>query len=267
MIGETKLNNNFTKFQAILIRIVESSPFQNFIIAAILINTLILALETNQSIAKNYTGHFLISHIIFSIIFLLEILTKLIAWRGKFFKDGWNIFDLIIVCVTTLPGSQEITALRSLRILRLLKLTSALPSLRKVIETIFKAIPGVFSILIVFLIIYLISAIMATLMFQKASPEYFGSIMDSSFTLFQVMTLESWASGVARPIIEVVPYAKIFFVIFIIITNFILINFFVAIFIEATNSSSHSQDERILSIEKKLDMLIKIQEHNNKRDK
>ena len=88
MIGETKLNNNFTKFKTALVRLVESSPFQNFIITAILVNTFILALETNQSITKNYTDHFLISHIIFSIIFLLEILTKLIAWRSKFFKDG-----------------------------------------------------------------------------------------------------------------------------------------------------------------------------------
>jgi len=246
---------------------LEHKLFDRFIISAIIINTIALALETNTTLSHNFEKEFFIVNLLFSGIFFTEITVKLSVYRKKFFKDGWNNFDLIVVIATTIPGAQSITALRSLRVLRLLRLTSQFGSLRKVVEQILRAIPGVFSTIILFLLVYVIGAIMSTLMFQDISPEYFGSLSKSTFSLFQIMTLEAWSSNIARPLIELSPFASPFFVLFIIATNFILINFFVAVFIDATNSiSTNEQNHKIYSLEKKLDILISMQEQNNKTE-
>ncbi|MGC6476412.1 MAG: ion transporter [Parvibaculales bacterium] len=237
-------------------KITNHSLFQNLIILTIIANTVMLAFETNTIWASSYQSVFQIFNIVFSAIFIIEIILKIIALRKDFYKDGWNIFDFLIVATTILPVSEGFTAMRALRVLRLLKLTSAFPSLRRVVESIFRAIPGVSSILIIFILIYIVASIMATLMFQHISPKYFGDLLSTSFSLFQVMTLESWASNIVRPIIDNHAFASVFFILFIVITNFVLINFFVAVFIEATSSETNSQKEQIEILEKKIDLLI-----------
>jgi voltage-gated sodium channel len=243
-----------TKFS---IRITEHRVFQNLIVAAILLNTTALALETDQNLAAQFKSLFVQANIFFSVVFVTEIILKMVAQRGNFFRDGWNIFDFIIVSFTVLPIAGNLSAMRALRVIRLLRLTSAFPSLRRTVETIFRAIPGVSSILIIFVLIYIVASIMGTLMFQDILPEYFGNLVKTAFSLFQIMTLEAWASDIVRPIIEQVPWSSTFFVIFIIATNFILINFFVAVFIEATNSSDNDHSNDLVRLEKKIDLLAK----------
>jgi len=243
-----------TKFS---IWITEHRVFQNLIVTAILLNTTALALETDQNLATQFNSLFAQANIFFSVVFVTEIILKMVAQRRNFFRDGWNIFDFIIVSCTVLPIAGNLSAMRALRVIRLLRLTSAFPSLRRTVETIFRAIPGVSSILIIFVLIYIVASIMGTLMFQDILPEYFGNLIKTAFSLFQIMTLEARASDIVRPIIEQVPWASTFFVIFIIATNFILINFFVAVFIEATNSSNNDQADNLVRLEEKIDLLAK----------
>lgn len=236
-------------------RVVEKKYFNNIVILAISLNTAMLALETNRSFAKEYRQLFDFFGLAFSLVFVVEITLKLFAYRKSFFKDGWNIFDFFIVSITILPVSEATSAMRAFRVLRLLRLTSSFPALRQVVESIFRAIPGVSAIIVIFVLVYVCASIMATLLYQDISPTYFGDMATTSFTLFQIMTLESWASNIVRPVLNSSPFASLFFILFIIVTNFILINFFVAVFIQATNANNDIQAAKLDSLEKKIDEL------------
>lgn len=242
-------------WKQVAINVVEARAFQALIIIAIVLNTLLLAFETDKQLARDHGALFHSGNLVFSVIFTIEIGIKIFAQRTLFFRSGWNLFDFTIVAVTISPLADELTAMRALRVIRLLRLTSALPSLRRTVENIFRAIPGVFSILIIFILIYFVASIMGTLMFQSVSPEYFGDLAKTSFSLFQIMTLEAWASDIVRPITSELPMASLFFILFIIITNFVLVNFFVAVFIEATNSEDKEKEARLERIESEINQI------------
>ena len=173
-------------------RIVESSKLQNFITAVIAINAVILGLETSPTV-MNAAGSIL--HLLDQIavaIFVIELLMKLAVYRLGFFRRSWNIFDFTIVAITLLPMGQGVSVLRALRILRAFRLISTVPSMRKVVEALMKAIPGMVSVLTLLLLVFYVSAVMATKLFGSGFPEWFGTIGASLYSLFQIMTLESW---------------------------------------------------------------------------
>lgn len=216
---------------------VEGKAFVRFIIALILINAVTLGLETNKEIMASYGS--IISLIDKSIlaVFIFELLLKFYAYRLGFFKSGWNIFDFIIVGIAVVPASGSFAVLRSLRILRVLRLLSVVPQMRRVISAIGYSIPGMMSVISVLLIIFYVSAVLATKLFgmhpDPQMQEWFGTIGASGYTLFQIMTLESWSMGIVRPTMEIYPLAWVFFVPFIIITSFAVLNLFIGIIVDA----------------------------------
>ena len=214
-------------------RIVESSKFQNFITAVIAINAIILGLETSQTV-MNAAGSilYLLDQIAVA-IFVIELLMKLAVYRLGFFRRSWNIFDFTIVAITLLPMGQGVSVLRALRILRAFRLISTVPSMRKVVEALMKAIPGMVSVLTLLLLVFYVSAVMATKLFGSGFPEWFGTIGASLYSLFQIMTLESWSMGIVRPVMEIYPLAWLFFVPFILVTTFAVLNLFIAIVVDA----------------------------------
>ncbi|ENO81324.1 ion transporter [Thauera sp. 27] len=223
--------------------LVESSRFQNFIIAVIVINAITLGLETSPTVMAAAGSALVMLDRVALAIFVLEIVLKLVVYRHNFFRSGWNVFDFLIVGVTLLPVGEGVSVLRALRILRALRLISVVPSMRKVVNALLRAIPGMSSVLTLLLLVFYVAAVMATKLFATDFPEWFGSIGASFYTLFQVMTLESWSMGIVRPVMEVHPLAWLFFVVFILTTTFAVLNLFIAIVVDAMNTSDHAEQE------------------------
>lgn len=233
-----------------MFQIVESLWFRNFILAVIIINTIMLGLETWPK-AMDVAGELIIWLDRIAIyIFTIEIIMKLIAYRLRFFRDGWNIFDFIIVAVAYVPSSAGLSVLRALRILRALRLISIVPSMRKVVQGLLSAIPSMGAVVILLVLTFYIAAVMATKLFGPTFPQWFGTLGESLYTLFQVMTLESWSMGIVRPIMEVHPFAWMFFVPFVLVSAFVVLNLFIAIIVnsmqEEQGEASHQERDAIL---------------------
>ncbi|MFM1814394.1 MAG: hypothetical protein RLZ98_1089 [Pseudomonadota bacterium] len=228
--------------------IVESNRFLKAITALILINAVTLGLETDKSVMASYGPLLYSIDFLILALFTVELALKLYAYRSRFFSSGWNIFDFVIVTAAWLPQTGPLSVLRAFRIFRVLRLISVVPQLRRVISAIGHAIPGMLSVIGVLCLVFYVSAVLTTKLFgQHPDPrmqEWFGSIPASAYTLFQVMTLESWSMGIVRPTMELFPYAWLFFVPFIIVTSFAVLNLFIGIIVDAMQSAHGDPEEK-----------------------
>jgi voltage-gated sodium channel len=228
-----------------LVGMVESRAFSTAITAVIIVNAITLGLETSPR-AMAAIGSWL--HAIDTValwIFTLELGLKLAAWRTRFFRDGWNLFDLVIVGIAWLPAAGPLAVLRALRIMRILRLVSIVPQMRTVVGALFRALPGMGSIVAVLLLVYYVAAVMATKLFGAVFPDWFGNIGASMFSLFQIMTLESWSMGIVRPVMDVYPQAWLFFVPFIVVTSFTVLNLFIALMVNSMQTLQSRSQETI----------------------
>ena len=227
--------------------IVEGPICVGIITGLILLNAVTLGLETDKSVMASYGDLLVTLDYAILVAFTIELAAKFFAYRLDFFKSGWNIFDLLIVVISWMPASGPFAILRALRILRILRLLSVVPQLRRVISAIGHSIPGMISVIGVLSIIFYVSAVLSTKIFgQHPDPnmqEWFGSIAASAYTLFQIMTLESWSMGIVRPTMELFPYSWIFFVPFIIVTSFAVLNLFIGIIVDAMQTSHEGPRE------------------------
>jgi voltage-gated sodium channel len=221
-----------------LARWIESPRVVAFIIGVILVNAVILGLETNRELMARSGTLLVILDKACLAVFLVEITCKLLAFRGLFWRSGWNIFDFVVVAVALVPGAGPWAVIRSLRVLRVLRLLTMIPSLRKVVAAFLHAIPGLGGVLAVMAIFFYTAAVLATNLFGATFPQWFGTIGSSLFSLFQIMTLESWSMGIVRPVMEQFPYAWAFFVPFIILATFTILNLFIGIIVSTMQELS-----------------------------
>lgn len=217
--------------------IVDASWFQALIITLILVNALILGVETSPRVMAAHGDLLHRVDVAILAVFVLELLLRLFAHRGTFLRDPWSWFDVVIVSVALLPSSGPFSVLRVLRVLKVLRLLSVIPTLRHVVSGLFRAMPGMVSILFLVTLLLYVSAVMATQLFRDASPEYFGDLPTSLFSLFQVATGDSW-SAIAHTVMEDKPLAWIFFVLFILVSTFVALNLFIAVAVEALEQDS-----------------------------
>ncbi|WP_085902382.1 ion transporter [Kiloniella majae] len=228
---------------------LEGNVFTWSITVLILINAVTLGLETSSSLTPFQTKLLYWADKIILVIFSLELALKFYAYRLGFFKSGWNIFDLAIVTIAWVPASGAFAVLRALRILRVLRLISVVPQMRRVIGAIVASVPGMLSVVGVLSIVFYVAAVLTTKLFgQHPDPnmqEWFGTVSSSAYTLFQIMTLESWSMGIVRPTMEIFPHSWIFFIPFIIITSFAVLNLFIGIIVDAMQTSHDETDEKI----------------------
>ncbi|MEO1194158.1 MAG: ion transporter [Pseudomonadota bacterium] len=222
---------------------VMSPPIQRFITAVIVLNAITLGAETSGTVMRAVGDILLVLDQIFLAIYVIEIGTKLVAFGWRFFKNAWNVFDFIIVGIALVPTSGSFAALRALRILRVLRLISVVPSMRKVVEALARAIPGMGSILLLISLIFYVFAVIATKLYAATFPDWFGTIGESAYSLFQIMTLESWSMGIVRPVMDVHPNAWAFFVPFILVTTFAVVNLVVGIVVGAMQEE-HDEEQR-----------------------
>ncbi|MEM0924270.1 MAG: ion transporter [Pseudomonadota bacterium] len=212
---------------------LENSWFRNAILAVILLNAVTLGMETSGTlVAVMGPALYAIDKICLG-IFVVELLLKLIAQGLGFFRRAWNLFDFAIVGIALMPSTGGLQVLRALRILRVLRVISVAPSLRRVVQGFVAALPGMGSVFLLMGMIFYIGAVMATKLFGKSFPEWFGTIGESAYSLFQIMTLESWSMGIVRPVMEVHPHAWAFFVPFIMVTTFAVVNLLVGLIVNS----------------------------------
>ena len=227
------------KVQAVL----ESARFQRTITAIIVLNAITLGLETSATAMAAAGGLLVALDKIILAIFVAELVAKLAVYRGRFHQDPWNVFDLIVVGIALIPATGSLSVLRALRILRVLRLVSSVPSMRRVVTALLRAIPGMGSIVALLGLVFYIFAVMATKIFGASFPEWFGTIGESAYTLFQIMTLESWSMGIVRPVMETYPFAWLLFIPFILVTSFTVLNLFIGIIVDAMQSQ-HETDRQ-----------------------
>ncbi|MEE2742467.1 MAG: ion transporter [Bdellovibrionota bacterium] len=239
-------------------KVIEKPQFEAFVLMVIFLNSITLGLETSTEIVATYGDTLHLLDRVFLAFFSLEIMLKILVYKHRFFKDPWNIFDFIIVGSSAFPSAGSITILRALRSLRALRMISIIPTLKKVVSSLFSAIPGLGAITgIVFLLFY-VGAVIATRLFSADFPEWFGNIGKSLYSLFQIMTLESWSMGIVRPVMLKHPYAWAFFIPFILVTTFTLLNLMVAVMVNAMDSENDEKKEETLNLKDKEDILEEL---------
>jgi voltage-gated sodium channel len=229
---------------------IENLLVQRILLALILINAVILGLETSPEVMTT-AGPFLMAlDKAILAVFVVELGIRLAVHRFAFFKDGWNVFDFIVVGIALVPASGPFAVLRALRVLRVLRVLTFVPSMRKIVGALVKSLNGMLSIAMVLGLVYYVAAVMVTKLFGESFPEWFGSLGASLYTLFQVMTLESWSMGIARPVMEAFPYAWAFFIPFILIATFTMLNLFIAVIVNAVQTMHDDEHKEELDAEK-----------------
>ncbi|MEM6465229.1 MAG: ion transporter [Pseudomonadota bacterium] len=244
---------------------IESPKVQTAILGLIVFNAILLGLETSKSTMALFGPVLLFLDRLCLGIFVIEIAIKLYGHGWRFFRSGWNVFDFLIVGVSLAPVSDGISALRALRILRAFRVISLVPSLRRVVEGLVNALPGMASVFVLMTLVVYIGAVMATKMFGDGFPEWFGTIGRSAYSLFQIMTLESWSMGIVRPVMETHWWAWMFFVPFILMTTFAVVNLLVGLIVNSMQDAHGAEElertdayrdevmERLKRIEERLD--------------
>ncbi|AXH10268.1 ion transporter [Malaciobacter halophilus] len=222
---------------------ITSKKFQNFIATLIVFNGIILGLATSKTVVQEYSFVLTLIDNIIIAIFTIEIILRIYVHRLSFFKDPWSLFDFFVVAISLVPANEGLSILRVLRVLRLFRLLTVIPQMRTIIGALLGVIPGIASVSMVLMLFFYVFAIMATNLYAQTFPQWFGTLGQSMYTLFQVMTLESWSMGIARPIMEIHPYAWIFFVIYILIVTFIMVNLFIGLIVDAIFTIKGEQQE------------------------
>jgi len=220
---------------------VESPLVQHTIIALILINAAVLGMEATPLAHSPYASWLvMIDHVCLG-MFVIELLLKAVAYRWAMLRSGWNVFDILVVGIALVPASGPVSVLRGLRVLRVFRLLTAVPSMRRVVTAFLHAIPGLGSVMALMSVFFYVAAVMATGFFGANHPEWFGHLGQSLYTLFQIMTLESWSMGIVRPVMETQPWAWAFFLPFIIMATFTILNLFIGIIVSTMQELSAAE--------------------------
>lgn len=257
---------------------IESAAVRHAITGLIVLNAIVLGVETSAAARASIGELLLLLNNAILTVFVVEILIKLVAFGPRFFRSGWNIFDFLIVGISLAPASGPLAILRSLRILRVLRLLSAVKRLRMLVESLMHSLPGIGWTAALLLMMFYIFGVMGTELFGESFPDWFGSLGASIYSLFQIMTLESWSMGIARPVMEQYPYAWIFFVPFILISSFMVLNLFIAIIVSATqevhetelraereleNQRAHDERQEMLNLLRSLEQKVTVLEQRS----
>tara|TARA_A100000164_G_C21898205_1_gene769094 strand:- start:854 stop:1696 length:843 start_codon:yes stop_codon:yes gene_type:complete len=255
---------NMTECQPLKYKInqlVDHSFFKKFIMGLIIVNAVILGLETSPKVMELVGRELQLFDQVVIVIFCIELGLRVYAKGLQFFRDPWGIFDLMVVAVTLVPSNEALTVLRALRVVRVFRLVSTIPRLRRIVAALLHAVPGVGAIIVLLLIVFYVFSVITTKIFGQNFPDWFGSLGDSMFTLFQIMTLESWSMGIVRPVMEIYPWAWVLFVAFIVLSSFTVLNLFIAIIIDSMQTlNERKQNDEIGEME--VDKIYAVEEYN-----
>lgn len=213
-------------------KIVNSKLFQNSILFFILLNAVLIGLETSFTVMNKYGSVIDLLSELCLCVFIVEIVLRIALNRFSFFKEGWNVFDLLIVLISLMPDNGVFSVFRILRTIRVLRLLSIIPKMRLISQALLSSLSPMFGVGILLLILFYIYAIISTHLYGERFPEWFGTIGESFYTLFQIMTFESWSMGIVRPVMDVYPYSWAVFVSFLLLASYIVLNIAIGIIVD-----------------------------------
>ena len=222
--------------------------WERTVIALIVINAIVLGLETVPAIMAAYAPVLIALDQVILSLFVVELGLRFYVHRAAFFRDPWSLFDTAVVAVSFVPDGGAFSILRALRVLRVLRLISAIPSMRRVVAGLLAALPGMTSIIGLLLVFFYVASVMATQLFGATNPDLFGNLGATAYSLFQVMTLEGWSTEVVKPVLDHHPYALIFFIPFILLATFTMLNLFIAVMVSAIQIEQQEHDDEVEAV-------------------
>lgn len=223
---------------------LERNAVRNAILGLIIFNAIALGFSTSDRVMAEFGPELLLLDQAVLSVFVLELALKLYAYGLRFFRDPWNMFDVVVVGVGLLPATESLSALRALRVIRALRILSVVPQMRAVVQALFDALPGFGAVIIMLSVVYYVFAVMATILYGDSFPDLFGTLGLSMYSLFQIMTLEGWSGEIVRPVMEIHPYAWAFFIPFIVMTAFSVLNLFIGLLVNTMQSAVESEAEK-----------------------
>ncbi|MEZ5892789.1 MAG: ion transporter [Parvularculaceae bacterium] len=226
-------------------RFVESGAFQGVVLALIIFNAIILGVETFPGIEGKVGAWLLSLDRVIVYAFVVEIGLRIIAYRGAYFRSGWNLFDFLIVVISIGAATSGLAAMRAFRVLRVLRVVTVIPRMRLVVSALLDSIPGIASVGVVLALIVYVFAVIAASLYGPEHPDRFGDVFQAMYTLFQVMTLEGWPD-IAGEVAETHPRSWVFFLSFVLIATFTMLNLFVAIVVRVVEEDSEPVVDNVI---------------------
>ena len=225
-------------------RIAESPRFQQFILVVILVGAIVIGVETSATLTARFGAVIAAFEMLIQAVFVTEIAIRVFAhWPRPlaFFRDGWNVFDFVVVTASLLPQAGPFAMVARLaRLLRVTRLVSVFPELRLIIGTMVRSIPSMGHVIVLLTLLLYVYAVLGFHFFRQADPEHWGSLAAALLTLFQVLTLEGWVE-IQSEVLEVQPWAWLYFSSFVFVAVFVVVNLFIAVVINNLESVKHEQ--------------------------
>ncbi len=209
-------------------KLVEGKNFDFLIMSLICMDAVILGLMTSDAMNRFFEGGLFILDRLFMAIFIIEMIMKIFAFGKKFFKSGWNVFDFAVIAISSVPFASWFIIFRTFRLFRLLRYVNKFTRLKQMINTFLALLPNFMAMLLVMAVFFYVFAIMAVCLFGDVFIE-FSDLGSSLFALLQVVTLDGWASNIARPVMAVFPHSWLFFVSFVFISFLITVSFLMSV--------------------------------------
>ncbi|MUL42322.1 ion transporter [Streptomonospora sp. PA3] len=221
--------------------VVGTRWFQTAIVGLILLNAGTLGLETYvDGPLAGAAGLLYAAEVCFVTAFAAELALKVAAYGRGFFRDPWNWFDMVVVGIAVVPASSGFSVLRMLRILRILRLVSVVPQMRTIVTALFRSVPGMGTVIGLLLIIVYTAAVLGERLFHDIDPEHFGDLGTTLYTMFVLLTTEDWPE-VAQPVMEGHPMASLFFIGYIVLTAFIMLNLVIGVIVTALEQEVNAE--------------------------
>ncbi|MCH1882816.1 ion transporter [Agrococcus sp. ARC_14] len=224
--------------------LVESAPFTRTITTLIVVNAIVLGLETSAPIVERWGELLHAVNLTVVIVFTIELVLKLWAYGWRFFRDGWNLFDLFVVVISWVPVAPGAQVLRVLRVLRVMRLLSQVRSMRRVVNALLASIPGIASIGGLLVVIGYVFVVASTMLYGTDRPQDFGDLGASTVSLFRLLNGDGWGE-IVQPLSELQPSAWPFFMVYGVLTTFVVLNLFIAVTTEALNIQREAEDEQL----------------------
>lgn len=244
-------------------QLVSSRSFEYFIIAVILINAVILGMETSPGLVASYGKWLNLGSDVVLGIFIIEAALKIFSVSpriGRYFGDGWNLFDFTVIVLSLIPATGEFAMIaRTARLLRVLRLITTIPELRLIVATLMRSIPSMGNIMLLMSVIFYIYAILGYHLFHEHDPVHWKTLGLSLLTLFRVVTLEDW-TDVMYKAMELSPYAWVYFVSFVVMATFVIINLFIAVVINNLEEAKQEQLKELQPIFSRDELLNELRE-------
>ena len=231
-------------------RIADSTTFQVFIVGVIIANAIVLGLDTYESIDRDIGDQLSLLNDIFLAIFVIEIAIRIAAFGSRpqdYFRDGWNVFDFVVIAASFVPGIREnATLLRVIRLLRVVRIVTVFPDLRFLVRGMVSSLPPIGSMAMLTVLLIYMYGMVGWILFDETDPADWGNIGQAMLSLFIVLTLESWPD-IMETVIDDHPAAWIYFVSYVLIASFLLINMVIAILINSLEElrAQDQLDERL----------------------